>query len=107
MLAELAAKTMFEQSYFSLLFVQRRQQMPSDKSRFTIPNRARDDDDAAVVRQRVGYFLRHGCVACVARSGGWRKLAEVGEGLRGVIISCSASRQAQLWPESEVKAEPA
>ena len=82
MLAKLATKPVFEQRYFALLLVQRRQQMPSDKSRFTIADRARDDDDAAVVGQRVGYVLPgHGRVACVARSGGWRSFAGVGERL--------------------------
>ena len=58
-LAEFTREAVFEQSYFALLLVQRWQQVPSDKSRFTIPDRARDDDDAAVVGQGVSYFLWH------------------------------------------------
>ena len=77
--------------------------MPSDKSRFTIPNRARDDDDAAVVGQRVGYLLWHPPFIRSQRHG--RKLAEVGEGVRGVILTRSAVVRAQLWPESEMKAD--
>ena len=59
MLSEFTREAVFEQSYFTLLFVQRRQQMPSDKSRFTIADRARDDNHAAVVWEGVGELLWH------------------------------------------------
>ena len=58
--------------------------MPSYKSRFTIADRARDDDHAAVVWEGVGELLWHPLFICSQRAAAGAGVADVGERLRAI-----------------------